>query len=167
MLLIITPPHSLPGEELIVNKLFESGLHLLHLRKPDVDRKTVEGFIRRISPCFRERVILHNHFELAEEYGLRGIHLKYQQAENFAEREEVCDVSVSCHSFERIDSRLSPPNYAFLSPVFDSISKQGYSAAFDREFCGKNCKRFPFPLSPWAGSRRKTPRSAGNWGSAG
>ena len=29
MLIIITPPHALPDEECIVNKLFESGLHLL------------------------------------------------------------------------------------------------------------------------------------------
>ena len=146
MLLIITPPHSLPGEELIVNKLFESGLHLLHLRKPDADRKTVEGFIRRISPCFRERVILHDHFELAEEYGLRGIHLKFQQAENFAERERYAHVSVSCHSFEEIDSLPFTPNYAFLSPVFDSISKRGYCAAFDREFLREKLQTVSFPV---------------------
>ena len=30
MIVIITPPHTLPDEECIVNKLFESGLHLLH-----------------------------------------------------------------------------------------------------------------------------------------
>ena len=70
MLIIITPPHALPDEECIVNKLFESGLHLLHLRKPGADRETLERYIRGIRPRFRERVILHDHFELAEEYGL-------------------------------------------------------------------------------------------------
>ena len=37
MIVIITPPRTLPDEEHIVNKLFESGLHLLHLRKPGAD----------------------------------------------------------------------------------------------------------------------------------
>ena len=66
MIVIITPPHTLPDEECIVNKLFESGLHLLHLRKPGADRETLERYIRGIRPRFRERVILHDHFELAE-----------------------------------------------------------------------------------------------------
>ena len=66
------PSHTLPDEECIVNRLFESGLHLLHLRKPGADRDTLERYIRGIRPRFRERVILHDHFELAEEYGLRG-----------------------------------------------------------------------------------------------
>ena len=74
MLIITTPPHTQPNEERIVNRLFESGLHLLHLRKPDADQDTLEHYIQAIRPCFRERVVLHDHFKLVEEYGLRGIH---------------------------------------------------------------------------------------------
>ena len=37
-------------------------------------------------------------------------------------------VSRSCHSLEEASS---PAAYRFLSPVFDSISKTGYRAAFD------------------------------------
>ena len=87
MLIIITPPHALPDEECIVNKLFESGLHLLHLRKPGADRETLERYIRGIRPRFRERVILHDHFELAEEYGLRGTDV--HRAESIRARERV------------------------------------------------------------------------------
>ena len=50
MIVIITPPHTLPDEEHIVNRLFESGLHLLHLRKPGADRDTLEHYIRGIRP---------------------------------------------------------------------------------------------------------------------
>ena len=104
MIVIITPPRTLPDEEHIVNKLFESGLHLLHLRKPGADRDTLEHYIRGIRPRFRERVILHDHSELAEEYGLRGIHLKYNEARTFTGRDRLAHVSVSCHSFEEIDA---------------------------------------------------------------
>ena len=86
MIVIITPPHTLPDEEHIVNKLFESGLHLLHLRKPGADRDTLEHYIRGIRPRFRERVVLHVHFELAEEYGGRGIHLQDAEGRGCAGR---------------------------------------------------------------------------------
>lgn len=113
MIVIITPPRTLPDEEHIVNKLFESGLHLLHLRKPGADRDTLERYIRGIRPRFRERVVLHDHFELAEEYGLRGIHLKYNEARTFTGRDRLTHVSVSCHSFEEIDALPSSRTTSF------------------------------------------------------
>ena len=146
MLIIITPPHALPDEECIVNKLFESGLHLLHLRKPGADRETLERYIRGIRPRFRERVILHDHFELAEEYGLRGIHLKYNEARTFTGRNRFAHVSVSCHSFEEIDALPFEPNYVFLSPVFDSISKPGYPSAFTPEYLKENLQKRRVPV---------------------
>ena len=143
MLIIITPPHALPDEECIVNKLFESGLHLLHLRKPGADR---ERYIRGIRPRFRERVILHDHFELAEEYGLRGIHLKYNEARTFTGRNRFAHVSASCHSFEEIDALPFEPNYVFLSPVFDSISKPGYPSVFAPEYLKENLQKRRVPV---------------------
>ena len=146
MLIIITPPYSLPDEGRIVNRLFENGLHLLHLRKPGANRNTLERYIRDIRPCFRERIVLHNHFELAEEYGLRGIHLKYNEAGAFTGRERFGHVSVSCHSFEEIDTLPFEPNYVFLSPIFDSISKPGYLSAFSPEFLKENLQKRQIPV---------------------
>lgn len=146
MVIIITPPRSLPDEESIVNRLFENGLHLLHLRKPGADRETLENFIRGIAPRFRERVIVHDHFELVEEYGLKGIHLKHDQAATFTERERYPHVSVSCHSFEEIGSLAFTPDYVFLSPVFDSISKPGYNTAFDLNLLKEKLKTVPVPV---------------------
>ena len=42
-------------------------------------------------------------------------------------------LSRSCHSLEEISDNLAVCDYLFLSPIFDSISKQGYGAAFDRK----------------------------------
>ena len=39
-------------------------------------------------------------------------------------------VSRSCHS---LDELTAEANYLFLSPIFDSISKPGYRAAFSAE----------------------------------
>ena len=72
MIVVITPPYRIPDEEVIVNSLFKNGLHLLHLRKPDAERVVYERFIQKIEPCFRERIVVHDHFALVEAYGLRG-----------------------------------------------------------------------------------------------
>ena len=39
-------------------------------------------------------------------------------------------VSRSCHSLEEVAAHRTATDYLFLSPVFDSISKQGYRSAF-------------------------------------
>ena len=77
MIIVITSPNDLPEEEEIANRLFENGLHALHLRKPGATRDRYERFIRGIAPRFRERVVVHDYPELAEAYGLRGIHLRH------------------------------------------------------------------------------------------
>jgi thiamine monophosphate synthase len=42
-------------------------------------------------------------------------------------------ISRSCHSFEEIKEWKDRCNYLSLSPIYDSISKQGYLSAFSRE----------------------------------
>lgn len=146
MLIVITPPYRVPDEERIVNRLFENGLHLLHLRKPGAEREIFEGFIQKIEPRFRERIVVHDHFDLAEAYGLRGIHLKSNRTGSFSGRERYASVSVSCHTFEEIDALPFTPDYVFLSPVFDSISKQGYKSAFSPETLKEGLKKTTVPV---------------------
>ena len=122
---------------------------------------------RGIRPRFRERVILHDHFELAEEYGLRGIHLKYNEARTFTGRNRFAHVSVSCHSFEEIDALPFEPNYVFLSPVFDSISKPGYPSAFTPEYLKENLQKRRVPVIALGESPRKKSQNVGKWDSAG
>ena len=39
----------------------------------------------------------------------------------------------SCHTLEEVSRNKLKSDYVFLSPIFDSISKQGYHAAFTEE----------------------------------
>ena len=41
-------------------------------------------------------------------------------------------VSRSCHSIREVIQHKSECDYLFLSPIYDSISKEGYGAAFSR-----------------------------------
>ena len=79
----------------------------------------------------RKRIVIHDFFELARLYGLRGIHLN-------ARRSIVPDgwqghVSRSCHSLDEVRRYKDACDYVFLSPIFDSVSKQGYASAFTDE----------------------------------
>ncbi len=127
--IVITPPTAVPDETVICNLLFANGLETLHLRKPGASAEAYEAFIRRIEPRYRRRVVIHAHYALAEKYRLRGIHLRSGEASEHT-RYAGMQVSVSCHSTEEIRALPFTPAYCFLSPVFDSISKAGYTAAF-------------------------------------
>ena len=39
-------------------------------------------------------------------------------------------ISCSCHTIEEVITQKDSKDYVFLSPIFDSISKVGYHAAF-------------------------------------
>jgi thiamine-phosphate pyrophosphorylase len=76
--------------------------------------------------------VVHDHHKLAPAYGLRGIHLNSRHPEPPADWTGA--LSISCHSLAELAERKRQPfAYLSLSPIFDSISKQGYRAAFTAE----------------------------------
>ena len=133
-LVIITQPDAFEGETDICNKLFADGLQRLHLRKPGASREQLQAWIERIEPSFRKRIVLHDHHDLAMEYGLGGIHLNSRnpEAPDWLNRKRI-SLSRSCHSVAEVEACQKDYDYVFLSPIFDSISKQGYKAAFSKE----------------------------------
>lgn len=136
-LIVLTPPGYYENETLLVNRMFENNLPLLHLRKPGYDREHLRAYLKKIDRAYRSGIVIHSGYELAEEYGLRGIHIKgsgIRHKDSIISRYESCDnlsISISCHSLEELESCSEKPDYSFLSPVFDSISKSGYKAGFE------------------------------------
>lgn len=136
-------------------KYLESGsADIFHLRVPDADEGDMRRLIEEIHPYFYPQLRLHSHFNLAEEYGLGGVHLngRWPVWPEFQTR-----VSRSCHSLEEIegicggatadteprrfkstadteprgrDMAIPQYDYVTLSPVYDSISKAGYRQRF-------------------------------------
>lgn len=127
--IVITPAEAVENETVVCNLLFASGLEVLHLRKPGAGREAYERFVRAIEPRYRERIVVHEHYDLAKEYGLRGVHLKARDMGRMSEFAGKA-VSFSCHSVEEAEGLPEGAAYCFLSPVFDSISKAGYRSAF-------------------------------------
>lgn len=130
-LIVITRPEFSADEADKINLLFESGLQYLHLRKPGAAEVEAEQLLHQIKPCFWDRIVVTDFFGLALRYPLKGIHLNGRNSiipDGF-----TGSISRSCHSFEEVEQYKSQCNYLFLSPIFDSISKQGYGAHFTTE----------------------------------
>ena len=124
----ITSPEFLSGEAIFIDKLFSQGLDLLHLRKPEASLEAYNQLLIQIPEQWHSRIVLHEHFKLAEEYKLHGIHLnrRCSQVPDSFHR----SISCSCHTLEEVKKQKDSKDYVFLSPIFDSISKVGYHAAF-------------------------------------
>jgi thiamine-phosphate pyrophosphorylase len=128
MLIIISPPANLQDEIPLLIRLFEAGAEYFHLRKPGLSAGDLAVYLRQIPEPFHTRIILHTHYELLEEFNLKGIHIKRDQVAPILN--ESAHKSTSCHAIAELAELDDSYTYAFLSPVFDSISKQGYRAAF-------------------------------------
>ena len=99
----------------------------------------IEKLIEGIKPQFHSRLKLHDHFELIEKYELGGIHLNSRNPLPYPGAKSL---SISIHDLNEIE-KVQDFDYFFISPVFNSISKQGYNSAFDlnelsKKISGKN-----------------------------
>ena len=130
-LIIITSPDFLPGEARILTELFKAGLDLLHLRKPEAEIYEVESLLQEIPMEYRSRIVIHDFFLLKEKYSLGGIHLNSRHPE--APENYHGLLSRACHSLEEVETTTPRFDYVLMSPVYDSISKQGYRSGYSTE----------------------------------
>ncbi|MFH6960562.1 thiamine phosphate synthase [Flavobacterium aquidurense] len=128
-MIVITNPASIANEISIIESLFEEGLSLLHIRKPDFSELEMAQYIHQIRLEFRSKLALHSHHELAEDFGIKRIHFSEKTRKenlNVIEGFSKYCISTSTHSIEDFNALENDFDYAFLSPVFQSISKQDY-----------------------------------------
>lgn len=127
-LILLTMPDFFIEEHQILTALFDEGLELLHLRKPDSESVYLERLLTLIPETYRKRIVLHDHFYLKSEYNLAGIHLNNRNP--LPPQNYKGQVSRSCHSAEEVLQYKKNYDYLFLSPIFNSISKEGYKSNF-------------------------------------
>lgn len=123
----ITPEVPSAEEPKLIMSLLDGGWTMAHLRHPDASLRQMRRIIEAIDQRYHSRLRLHGHFALAAEFNLGGLHLNRRcpSAPDFY----TGPVSRSCHSIEEVAAAVDC-DYVTLSPVFDSISKPGYRAAF-------------------------------------
>ena len=131
MTIVITLSQFFDGEAGQIARLLRCSIDLIHIRKPQATAEETEHLIQAIPQEYHHRLVLHDHHELAGKYHLHGVHLNSRNP--LPPKSWKGSVSRSCHSLEEVKEWKERCNYVSLSPIFDSISKQGYRAAFSAE----------------------------------
>lgn len=126
-LVVISHPEWLHKEAYWVTKLFDEGLQFFHLRKPKASVAELELFLAGLSADYQKRIIIHNHFKLAQKYALGGIHFNEATKGDYNNFNSWQGIRTwACHSLDELKVVPVQVNYVFLSPIFPSISKQAY-----------------------------------------
>ena len=134
-LIVITSEDTLPNEAEHLNKMFEAGMEVLHLRKQKFTLIDYKKLLNDINAEYYKRIMIHDHHELVSEYGLKGAHLREKYRLSFGPKlkrfisgfkAHDYNVSSAFHDPNDIKNCSTEFNYTFLSPVFDSISKIGH-----------------------------------------
>ena len=99
-LIVISHPTFFPNEHRVIESLFENGLEIFHIHKPNFSEQEIQNYIQQFSEKYHSRIFLHSEFP-------------------------------KFHSLKELEECKEKYEYAFLSPIFDSISKVGYKSNFD------------------------------------
>lgn len=138
-LIVISGTEDIADEAAIINDLFQAGLLRLHLRKPGSTLQQVRVLLDGIDAAFYNRIALHQHHGLASEYGITRQHypehmrVQTMSDELIGQRAKGYTLSTSVHDLQAIAS-LAGFDYAFLGPVFNSLSKPGYNSTLQFGF---------------------------------
>ncbi|MFI3305867.1 MAG: thiamine phosphate synthase [Rikenellaceae bacterium] len=127
-LIAVTSEQMFEGDARAIATLLDEGFYAIHLRKPTVELEQVRELLRAIPASYHSQITLHDHFSLCGEFGVGGVHLNRRSPHppcGFVGR-----VSTSCHSVEEVERVAAEVDYAFLSPIFNSVSKVGYESRF-------------------------------------
>ncbi len=127
-LILISSPGDKPNEVRSVKRIFEMGLSRFHLRKPDWSLDNLRKYLNEFPDEYLRRIVVHRRRELLKDFPLAGYHLSSR--EDYSEKDFEGSLSRSFHTLEELKESEEQLDYVFLGPIFDSISKQGYKAAF-------------------------------------
>ncbi len=128
MIIVLTPEQDILNETEILLELFEAGLQRFHLRKYWWTDREMKTYLDAIDPIFYQRLVLHSHYHLAKDYGISRLH--FREEDRLGNRhlpfKNEYKISTSVHDITTFNQLDKIWQYAFLSPMFPSISKQGY-----------------------------------------
>jgi len=130
-LIVVTAPTFFVEEDEIITALFEEGLDILHLRKPETPAMYSERLLTLIPEKYHKRIITHEHFYLQEEFNLMGIHLNTRNPKE--PHDYSGHISCTCHSLDEVRNKKHFYDYLFLSPVYNCITKSGVKSGFTAE----------------------------------
>lgn len=126
----ITPPELTDERkeaEMIRAIIDDGSWDKVHLRHPQASRREMSRLIEAVPHEMHRRLVVHGHFDLINDFNLGGLHLNRRCPQPPALYNG--SLSRSCHTINEVLTATDLA-YVTLSPIFDSISKSGYNAAF-------------------------------------
>lgn len=140
-MIVISNPIPITNEINTIHSLFEEGMMLFHVRKPNFGDSEMKHFLSVINPHYRERLVLHSHHNLASALGINRIHFSESKRKATPMspsrlpfepyKTKGFHLSTSVHTIEDFNSLDHIFEYAFLSPIYPSISKENYTSKTD------------------------------------
>lgn len=136
-MIVITNPIPITNEIDTIHSLFENGLELLHIRKPDFSETEMNAFLSKIKLDFRQQLVLHSHHQMASAFGIHRIHFTEKTRIETSEeslknwKKNRFSLSTSIHQMIDFEKLSAVFDYAFFGPVFESISKPKYISNID------------------------------------
>ena len=118
MIRILSETYIHPKELEILIWLLDSGLDYYHFRKEHVEKKVLVQFLETIPEPYRNRVVLHH------DLMIDGF-LRHHKSTERSKHQNIHSCSV--HTYAEAEIYVTCYDHIFWSPVFDSISKPGYS----------------------------------------
>lgn len=129
MIWVVTSPERLNEEAAHINRLMNVADMLL-LRKPGWTTGEYAVLLEQVHPRYRRRIMIAEQPDLLQEYGLMGLHiserLRLESAPSSLWRYAALDVPLST-SIHQPQCPGKMWHHLLLGPVFDSISKPGYT----------------------------------------
>ena len=126
----MTSQHKMETEVQRISELFDNGLETLLIRKPKWTRDDIENYIKAIPERYHKRIVVHGHYSLAFQYGLKGIHLRRRHRSNkfnnrlkrviYKIRKPNLVVCTTFNSLESLRDNRQSFDFVFLNSVFSS-----------------------------------------------
>lgn len=115
----MTQPTYFVEEDKILTALFEEGMDLLHINKPESEPLYAERLLSLLPKREYDHVVVHQHYYLKQEFDLRGIHIDSPDApvpDGF--RRHVTRSTSDIGSLKELKKQC---DYVMLHSLFDSL----------------------------------------------
>ncbi len=141
-LIVISSGQDRPGEVEEVTRMFELGLQYYHIRKPRLSKRALSEYITAFPDKYRRRIVLHSFHALAYKFKLGGIHMsrKHRHRGRLYRwrirmrrlRRPGLVITRTYHKLSDLQNDKRRYTYAFLSPIYDSITHPTLSGGFSK-----------------------------------
>lgn len=138
-LVIMTQPTFFVEEDKILTTLFDEGMDNLHLYKPGASPMYSERLLSLLPEMLYEKITVHEHYYLKNEYKLAGIHIDDKNQP--MPKDYKGRFSCTCTDLAELAMMKKKAEYVFLYNVFGQPQDEGHGTQFSHETLEKAAKQ--------------------------